>query len=111
MLPCPWGREISPLRSAAVKMTGRSHLYFRHRYSLLQASYLFLHSSPPGGDFLMEWGMAAGGNGRISEHALDGASCILSVNIEFFKLIYFHLSDTKQTFFVVSKWGYVVECG
>lgn len=59
----------------------------------------------------MEWGIAAGGNGRISEHALDRASCILSVNIEFFKLIHFRLSDTKQTFFVVSKWGYVVECG
>lgn len=55
--------------------------------------------------------MAAGGNWIISEHALDGASCILSVNIEFFKLIHFRLSDTKQTFFVVSKWGYVVECG
>ena len=80
----PGGRGISPLRSAAVKMMGRSHLYFRHRYSLLQASFLFLHSSPPGGDFLIGWGIAAGGNGRISEHALDGASCILSVNIEFF---------------------------
>lgn len=81
---CPWWREISPFRCDAVKMTGRSHLYFRHRYSLLQASFLFLHSSPPGGDFLIGWGMAAEGDGRISEHALDGASCILSVNIEFF---------------------------
>ena len=27
------------------------------------------------------------------------------------ELIHFRFSDTKQTFFVVSKWGYVVECG
>ena len=35
-------------------------------------------------DNIKGMGMAAGGNGRISEHALDGASCILLVNIEFF---------------------------
>lgn len=58
---CPWWREISPLRCETVKMMGRSHLYFRHRYSLLQASFLFLHSSPPGGDFLIGWGIAAEG--------------------------------------------------
>ena len=76
----PGGRGISPLRSAA----GVSDSMTATGNPCASGTFLFSHSSPPGGDFFMEWGIAAGGNGRISEHALDGASCILSVNIEFF---------------------------
>ena len=96
---CPWGREISPLRLAAVKMTGRSHLYFRHRYSLLQASFLFLHSSPPGGDFLMEWGMAAEVSGWNFEACLLWGSCILLVTIETFPTFLFLPSQDQTNFF------------
>ena len=47
----------------------------------------------------MEWGIAAVGNGRISELALDGASCILSVNIEFFLAYSFSPFRYQTNFF------------
>ena len=43
--------------------------------------------------------MAAGGNRRISEHALDGASYILSVNIELFKAYLFSPFRYQTNFF------------